>query len=169
MCFWVSTQPDFAVIALHRAIAMGICQWNIKRTRLPFSRWPGSPGKWKPSSAPNQLSLAITLGTHVGGDQAVSKTQMLRTCDGQQPCLLPLTIFISLDVRCCSFSTSSVDRKSANKHSKYASDMYPYSLYIFSSITWRSCLRLRLWRWPGPSSCLEPSFLRMRKMWVKWG
>ena len=121
--------------ALHRARAMGICQWNTSRTRLSFSWRPGSPGKWKPSLAPDQVSLAITLGTHVGGGQAVSKTQMLRTCDGQQPRLLPLTIFISLDVRCCSFSTSSVDRKSVNKHSKYASNMYPYSLHIFSSIT----------------------------------
>ena len=153
--------------ALHRARAMGICQWSTSRTRLPFSRWPGSPGNWKPSSAPNQLSFAITLGTHIGWGQTVSKTHMLRTYDGQQPRLLPLTIVISVDVRCSRFLTSWLDRKSANKHSKYASDMYPYSLYIFSSITWRWCLRRRLWRWPGHPSCREPSFLRMRKMWVK--
>ena len=73
------------LIALHRAIAMGICQWNIKRTRLPFSRCPGSPGKWKPSSAPILTSFAITLGTHSGGGQTVSKTHKLRTCCGQKP------------------------------------------------------------------------------------
>ena len=92
--------------ALHRARAMGICQWNTSRTRLSFSWRPGSPGKWKPSSTNSQLSFAITLGTHTEKGQTVSKTHMLRTYDGQQPRLLPLTILISLDVRCSRFLTS---------------------------------------------------------------
>ena len=105
------------LIALHRARAMGICQWSISRTRLPLcGRAVCSAAQWKPSSsAPSQLSFAITLGTHAGGGQTVGKRHLLSTNGGQKPPLASLRAVVCL---CNRFSGPCSNPAPANKDSK---------------------------------------------------